>query len=72
MATGGKLGLDFLSPIIRDAPRFLHPSEALMLEFGYTQADEVRDLAVATGAFAKPTILSDHQGIERAMVAVRK
>jgi len=45
---------------------------ALILEFGYDQADRVRDLLVQTGAFAEPRILRDHQSIERACVAVRK
>ena len=66
---GGPDGLDFIRPIIREAPTFLRQGGALILEFGYNQADAVRDLLVAAGAFAEPRILRDHQEIERTAVA---
>ena len=68
----GADGMDFIAPLVRDAPKRLAPGGALVLEFGYDQADRVRDLIVAGGAFAEPRILRDHQGIERAAAAVRK
>ena len=69
---GGADGLDCIRPIVRDAQKFLHPGGALILEFGYNQADAVRDLVAAAGAYDEPTIIRDHQEIERACVAERR
>ena len=69
---GGKEGMDLIAPILQKAPDLLASGGALIMEFGYGMADAVRDAAVATGQFAEPKILRDHQTIERAMVAVRK
>lgn len=69
---GGKTGMDYMAPIIQQAPALLRSGGALILEFGYAMADDVRDATVATGAYAEPRILCDHQGIERSMVAIRK
>jgi release factor glutamine methyltransferase len=69
---GGVDGLDFLRRLIADAPALLAPGGALILEFGFTQADAVCELLAATGAFESPRILRDHQGIERSLVAVRR
>jgi len=68
----GPDGLGCIRRIITEAPSLLKEAGALILEFGYDQADSVRDLLVQTGAFAEPRILRDHQSIERACVAVRK
>ncbi|MCJ7544254.1 MAG: peptide chain release factor N(5)-glutamine methyltransferase [Phycisphaerae bacterium] len=69
---GGADGLDFLRRLIADAPPMLSPGGAMILEFGFTQADAVSDLLAATGAFEPPRVLCDHQGIERSLVAVRR
>ncbi len=69
---GGKDGLVFLRRVIADAPKFLRAGGVLALEFGYDQADAVRDLLVANGSFAEPKVLRDHQEIERAAVAAKK
>ena len=69
---GGRDGLDFIRRVVRGAPAFLRPGGALILEFGFGQADDVRDLLLATGGFAEPRILRDHQTIERDLVAIRK
>ena len=68
----GPDGLDRLRPLIAAAPEQLAPGGALILEFGYDQADAVRDLICGTGRFAEPRILRDQAAIERAAVAVRK
>jgi release factor glutamine methyltransferase len=68
---GGKEGLDFIRPIVAEAPKLLRAGGELIMEFGYGQADAVRDLVVATGRFAEPRILCDHQGIERSLAAPR-
>ena len=68
----GKDGMEFIRTLVAAAPHHLRPGGALILEFGYGQADLVRDGIVAGGAFAEPRILRDHQNIERAAVAMRK
>ena len=68
----GADGLDAIRPIVRDAPGLLRDGGSLILEFGYAQADAVRDLIVAGGRFEEPRILPDHQGIERTAVARRR
>ena len=45
---------------------------AMVLEFGYTQADAISELLAATGAFDPPRVIRDHQGIERSLVAIRR
>lgn len=69
---GGADGLDFLRRLIADAPAMLSAGGALILEFGFTQADPVCDLLATTGAFQPPRVLCDHQGIERSLVALRR
>ena len=68
----GKTGLEMIGPIIQKAPEMLRAGGVLAIEFGLDQADAVRDGIVAAGSFAEPRILRDHQGIERAAVAVKK
>jgi len=69
---GGPDGLDFIRPIIAGAPELLNPGAVLILEFGRGQADIIRELITATGKFAEPRILRDHQRIERVAVCKRK
>jgi release factor glutamine methyltransferase len=64
-------GLAVIERIIDKAPRHLRPDGALIMEFGYGQADDVRDLVVQSGHFGEPTIYSDYQDLERMVVAVR-
>ncbi len=68
----GPEGLDVLRPLIAQAPERVAPGGALILEFGQGQADAVRDLIVATGAFDEPRILRDQQNIERTAVAAKQ
>ena len=67
----GPDGLDAIRKIIAQAPGVLKPGGRLIMEFGHTQADTVRDCVVRGGAFAEPSIIRDHQNIERTVVAVR-
>lgn len=68
----GQAGLDMIEPIIAAAPDLLAADGMLAIEFGYGQADQVRELVVGTGRLAEPRILRDHQGIERAAVTIRR
>jgi len=67
----GDDGLEKIRPLVASAPPFLPAGGKLAVEFGMGQADAVRDLLVATGAFDEPRIVRDAQGIERAAVATR-
>jgi len=69
---GGKDGLDLVRPLVASAGNLLRADGILAMEFGFGMADAVRDLIVATGQFAEPRILCDHQGIERSAVAQKK
>jgi len=68
----GDDGLDAIGRIIEQAPAVLQGGGALIMEFGHTQADAVRDLVARSGDFAEPKVLRDLQGIERTVVAVRE
>jgi release factor glutamine methyltransferase len=65
-------GLQFIRPLIAQAPTLLRPGGMLALEFGFGMADAVRDLIVAQGQFHEPKILMDHQTIERSAIAIRR
>jgi release factor glutamine methyltransferase len=67
----GRDGLACIGPIVEAAPRFLAPGGRLILEFGFAQADAVRDLLVAAGAFGEPRIVRDQRSIERVAIAQR-
>jgi release factor glutamine methyltransferase len=66
-----KSGLVMIERIIQEAPRHLRIDGALIMEFGYGQADAVRDLFVGSQHFCEPTIYSDYQDLERMCVAIR-
>ncbi|MCL2701844.1 MAG: peptide chain release factor N(5)-glutamine methyltransferase [Phycisphaerae bacterium] len=68
----GKSGLELITRVITDAPARLRDNGVLVMEFGYDQADAVRELLVANGHFKEPRILRDHQELERAVVARKK
>ncbi len=62
---GGKQGMDKLSGIIRNAPRYLGKNSLLIVEHGYNQAKEVYALFELSG-FKQIDILQDLAGLERA------
>lgn len=67
----GADGLDAIRRLVAQVGAYLHPGGLFAMEFGAGQAAAVRDLLVATGRFAEPRILTDHQGIERTAATVR-
>jgi release factor glutamine methyltransferase len=67
----GADGLDVLRPLIAGVADVLKPGGLFCVEFGATQADDVRDLLVATEAFSEPAIRKDLGGHERVAVARR-
>jgi release factor glutamine methyltransferase len=66
-----KSGLAMLKRLIHQAPGHLRIDGALILEFGYGQADAVGELFAASEHFCEPTIYSDYQDLERMCVAIR-
>lgn len=69
---GGPDGLDVVKKIIADAPVFLKPGGALLVEIAAGQSGAVRQLAERSGVLSFERILVDFAGIERVLVAVRK
>jgi release factor glutamine methyltransferase len=69
---GGPDGMTFLRRTIAQAGSLLRGGGKLILEFGFDQADAVRDAVVAAGAYEEPRILRDHHQIERVAVATRQ
>ncbi len=65
-------GLEKIRPLIGSAGELLVAGGKLAMEFGEGQADAVRGLLAATGAFEEPRIVRDHQGMDRTVVASRR
>ncbi|MBT3278988.1 MAG: peptide chain release factor N(5)-glutamine methyltransferase [Phycisphaerales bacterium] len=61
----GDDGLDLIRTMVAQAPQHLRPGGLFAMEFGLGQADDIRDLLLATGQFAEPIFLRDHNDIER-------
>ncbi len=68
---GGADGLDLLRPLVAGAPDLLSIGGVLIMEFGFTQGDDVRDLIADTDRFDEPEIICDHQELERIAIATR-
>jgi release factor glutamine methyltransferase len=69
---GGPKGFDVSRRLIAAAPGHLAPGGIFAMEFGYGQADDIRDLIVETGQFDEPAMRRDVDGIERTAIARRK
>ncbi|HET7462792.1 MAG TPA: peptide chain release factor N(5)-glutamine methyltransferase [Longimicrobium sp.] len=65
----GAGGLEVIRPLVEQAPRHLAPGGLLALEIGAGQADAVRALVRATGAFAEPRVRRDLAGRDRIVTA---
>jgi len=68
---GGPDGLDAFRAIIAEAPQWLAPGGALVLEIGATQASEVQDLLARAG-LADITVQHDLAGRDRVASARRR
>jgi release factor glutamine methyltransferase len=68
---GGENGLDFVSRIIEDAPRFLVPGGWLAMELGQGQSGDGIAMATASGAYDTIRTAQDLAGIERVVMARR-
>jgi release factor glutamine methyltransferase len=65
---GGPDGLDFYRRIAAAVPRFLRKGGAVMVEMGYGQAGEVREIFEDV-ACKIDAVIKDHNGIDRIIVA---
>ena len=65
----GPTGLEFIAPIIRDAPRHLRAGGTLAVEFGAGQAGGVYEILDRAGCYENVRFLADAAGIERTAVA---
>lgn len=65
----GAGGLDVIRPLVAQAPAHLAPGGLLAMEIGATQADAVREIIRATGAFREPAVRRDLAGRDRIVLA---
>ncbi len=68
---GGADGLDFIGPILRQAPDVLVAGGLLAVEIGYNQAAAVWELVQQVGRYQDVEFARDGAGIERTLVAKR-
>jgi release factor glutamine methyltransferase len=66
---GGPDGLDFIRPLIAEAPAVLSPGGLLVIEIADGQRDAVIELAQRTGELANIDVLKDHEGLWRVLTA---
>lgn len=69
---GGEDGLDFYRIIAKSAPEHLKKGGVLMMEIGYDQKNQVKEILANTGAFDKIIGLQDLTGKDRIIVAMLK
>ncbi len=68
---GGRDGLDVIGPLITRAGALLRAEGRLAIEIATAQHDAVLALVEATGVFDNATVLKDHEGLWRVLVADR-
>ncbi|MEE2681652.1 MAG: peptide chain release factor N(5)-glutamine methyltransferase [Planctomycetota bacterium] len=69
---GGSDGLEFVRPIIREAPAWLRPGGLLLVELGAHTASDAMRLADSHGDFRLVELREDHEGFPRMLVARAK
>ena len=65
---GGVRGMDFYPELIKGAEGFLKPHGFLIMEIGYGQVEEVKELVSLSKTFLEPKIVMDYGGIERVVI----
>lgn len=66
---GGREGMDFYRRIVPESKEYLNEKGLLILEIGYDQGNQVRDLMLKEG-FKDVKILKDLQGLDRAVLGI--
>ena len=69
---GGTDGLTLIKRIIADAPKYLKPGKALLMEIGFGEAEEVKRIVSDTGLYRSFEIKKDLEGVERILKAIVK
>jgi len=69
---GGENGLEMISRLVAEAPRYLRPEGRLLIEVGAGQAPAVNELIARSGAYGRAEAHRDYSGIERVVLAGRK
>jgi release factor glutamine methyltransferase len=62
-------GLDLIRRLLRQAPRYLLPGGAVLLEFGIGQAEAIEALAAAAFPNAQIAVRQDFAGLPRVLIA---
>jgi release factor glutamine methyltransferase len=68
---GGADGLDVIRRLITDAPALLKPGGMLAIEIADSQRDAALAIVATQPLLANPTILKDHEGLWRVLIAHR-
>ncbi len=66
---GGKDGLDFYRRIIEKAPCYLKEGGVLIMEMGFGQAGDIKNIFQESGRFEILEIVKDYSNIDRVIVA---
>lgn len=69
---GGAEGLDYITPLLAEAPRLVKPGGLLLLECADSCTARVQQLAQETGAFESVRVLADFEGLPRVVAGVKK
>lgn len=65
---GGRDGLDFYRRLSMESPRYLKPKGLLVIEIGFGQADEVREIFRESAKLVEKEAARDYNNIERILV----
>jgi release factor glutamine methyltransferase len=68
---GGEDGLDFYRMIFKNAPKFLKKNGIIILEIGFDQAGDVKEIAMNAG-FKNVTFMKDYAGVKRIFIGREK
>jgi release factor glutamine methyltransferase len=68
---GGRDGLDVISPLLADAPRWLVSGGLLAMEIASVQAGGLRDRLAADAHWCAVDVLKDQEGLPRILTATR-
>jgi len=66
---GGRDGLDFYRRIIKNAPKFLKKHGLLIMEMGFSQAEDLKNIFQNSHKFEIIEVIKDYNNIERVVVA---
>lgn len=65
----GADGLDVITGILEDAPRFLKPGGRVGLEIGNNHSPDVQDIVQSNSAYVDCQVIKDYSGVERVVIA---